>query len=121
MASYRGTTTYVRVYEELVRAAQYRGLTTYQDVAAMMGLLMTGNKMGREVGQILNEIVVDELAADRPMLSAVVERASGGPGPGFFALARECGRHKGHVTDQAFWKSELEAVYAAWRRPLPEH
>ena len=35
---YRGTTTYFRVFEELVRAAQYRGLTTYQDIAVLNGL-----------------------------------------------------------------------------------
>jgi len=28
---YRGTTDYIRVLAELVRAAQYRGVTTYQD------------------------------------------------------------------------------------------
>ena len=120
MASYRGNTTYVRVYEELVHAAQYCGRTTYQDIAVIMGLPMTGNYMGGQIGLILNEIVEDEMAAGRPMLSAVVVSSGGRPGPGFYVLARECGRLKTGVSDDAFWKAECEAVYAAWRRPLPE-
>jgi len=38
-AKYRRTTKYFHVMAELVRAAQYRGLTTYQDIAVIMGLL----------------------------------------------------------------------------------
>ena len=120
MASYRGSTTFVRVYEELVHAAQYGGRTTYQDIAVIMGLPMTGNYMGGQIGLILNEIVEDEMAAGRPMLSAVVVSSGGRPGPGFYALARECGRLKTGVSDEAFRKAECEAVYAAWRRPLPQ-
>ena len=37
-AKYRGTTLYFHVLAELVRAAQYRGVTTYQDIAVIMGL-----------------------------------------------------------------------------------
>lgn len=66
MSRYRGTTVYVHVLAELVRAAQYRGLTTYQDMAVIMGLLQSGNLMGRETGEILGEIVQDELNAGRP-------------------------------------------------------
>jgi len=35
---------------ELVRAAQYRGITTYQDIAAIMGLPQTGSHTGRQTG-----------------------------------------------------------------------
>ena len=45
---YRGTTKYFHVLAELVRAAQYRGLTTYQDIAILMGLPQSGNHMGRD-------------------------------------------------------------------------
>ena len=48
--------------------------------------------MGREVGHVLGEIVEDEVAADRPMLSAVAVGVSGLPGPGFYSLAQELGR-----------------------------
>lgn len=43
---YRGTRTYFHVMSELVRAGQYRGLTTYQDIAVMMGLPLRGSHMG---------------------------------------------------------------------------
>ena len=62
---YRGTITYVRVLRELVRAAEYRGVTTYQDIALIMRLPQSGSHMGREVGHILGEISEDEFQADR--------------------------------------------------------
>ncbi len=43
---YRGKPVYYRVYHELIQAAQYRGTTTYQDIAAIVGLPMSGSYMG---------------------------------------------------------------------------
>lgn len=120
VGDWRGTPAYQRVYAELVRAAEYRGLTTYQDVAVIMGLPLQGSHMGREVGRVLGEIVEEEIAAGRPMLSAAVVGVSGKPGPGFFALARELGRLADDQDEDEFWATEREAVYAAWRRPLPK-
>lgn len=84
---YRGTTTYVHVLAELVRAAQYRS--------------------------------VEEVAAQRPTLTAVVVGVQGKPGDGFYVLAKELGKMKGTENEQAFWERELDAVCTAWRRPLP--
>ena len=89
---YRGTTTYFHVLAELGRAAQYRGRTTYQDIALLMGLPQSGNYMGKEVGLILGEISEDEVRAGRPMLSAVAVGVNGKAGSGFFGLARDLGR-----------------------------
>ena len=50
---YRGTPTYVRVLAELVRAAEYRGVTTYQDIAVIMGLPLKGSHMAKETGHML--------------------------------------------------------------------
>jgi hypothetical protein len=114
---YRGTPLYYHVHAELVRAAQYRGLTTYQDIAMIMELPLSGSHMGSETGHILGEIVEDEVQAGRPMLSAVAVGVSGKPGPGFFGLARDLGR----LVDQdeaIFWAAERDRVYDAWRRPL---
>lgn len=119
-SKYRGTTRYFHVMAELVRAAQYRGVTTYQDMAVMMGLPVTGAHMGRETGQMLREISHEEVAAHRPMLSAVVVSVQGKPGPGFFVLAKELGRLRDGDEEQAFWQRECEAVYESWRRPLPD-
>ena len=46
---YRGTTKYLHVLAELVRAAQYRELTTYQDIVLLTGLPQSGSHMGKEV------------------------------------------------------------------------
>lgn len=115
---YRGTTTYVHVLAELVRAAQYRGLTTYQDMAVIMGLPVTGAHMGKETGQMLREISGEEVSAGRPMLTAVVVSVQGTRGDGFYVRAKELGRMNEGEDSQA-WEREREAVYAAWRRPLP--
>ena len=120
---YRGTTTYFHVKAELVRAAQYRGVTTYQHLAVIMDLPTRGNLMGREVGHILGEIVEDEVAAGRPMLSAVAVGVSGRPGAGFYSLAEILEKSDRDRTDQekaTFWEAERSAVYEAWQRPLPE-
>ena len=109
----------MRVLAELVNAAQYRGVTTYQDIALIMGLPTTGHRMGRETGAILDEISTDEVRAGRPMLSAVVVNTEGKPGPGFFRLAAELGRAAGGDADVEFWKRERNAVYEAWKRPIP--
>src|SRR5262245_14449274 len=116
---YRGTTTYIRVLGELVHAAQYRGFTTYQHLAVIMGLPINGHQMSAETGQILGEICEDEVNAGRPMLSAVAVGVSRKPGVGFYDLARQLGRQKGTGGELAFWLSEVEACYRVWRRPLP--
>ncbi len=117
---YRGTTNYIRVLAELVRAAEYQGVTTYQDIAVIMGLPLQGAFMGKETGHILGEISEDEVKAGRPMLSAVaVSVVTGKAGPGFFALAKELGRFNGDsAEEQNFWRQELQAVYETWKRPL---
>jgi hypothetical protein len=117
---YRGTTNYIRVLAELVRAAEYQGVTTYQDIAVIMGLPLQGAFMGKETGHIFGEISEDEVKAGRPMLSAVaVSVVTGKAGPGFFALAKELGRFGGDTAEeQNFWRQEVQAVYETWKRPL---
>ena len=116
---YRGTPVYVRVLSELVNAAQYRGVTTYQHIALIMGLPTTGHRMSGETGAILDEISEDEVRAGRPILGAVVIRTTGKPGPGFFRLAAKLGRAPGGDADMEFWERERNAVYEAWKRPIP--
>jgi hypothetical protein len=76
--------------------------------------------MGAEVGRILGEISEDEVRAERPMLSSVAVNVNGKAGPGFFDLARDLGRIHAGEDDATFWQREVEAVYEAWRRPLPQ-
>ena len=115
---YRGSTEYLLVYGELIKAARYRGLTTYQAVAEIMGLPLRGNYMGKEVGHMLGEISQDELDHGRPMLSALAVGVSGLPGSGFFSLARELGKlqERSKEAQRRFWEEEKAAVYKAWKR-----
>ena len=115
---YRGTTQYIHVLAELVRAAQYRGVTTYQDIAVIVGLPLTGNYMSKELGHILGEIAEDEVAAGRPMLSAVAVGVNGKAGSGFYDLARSLKRLREGDDELKFWEDEREAAYSAWKRPL---
>ena len=117
---YRRTTDYVVVLVELVRTAQYRGLTTYQDIARLVGLPMEGNYMGNKISQILGTISEDEVRAGRPMLSALAVNVGGKPGPGFFTLARDLGQLETDGDEAAFWAKERRTVYKVWRRPLPK-
>jgi hypothetical protein len=71
---YRGTTHYIHVLAELVRAAQYRGVATRQDIAVITGLPIKGAYMGAETGWVPGEIAEDEVAASPPMLSAALGR-----------------------------------------------
>jgi len=117
---FRTKTVYFHVLAELVRAAQYRGSTTYQDIAVIMGLPATGSHMGKETGQILGEISEDEVAAGRPMLSSVAVGINGKPGSGFFVLARDLGLLQPGEDETVFWQRQRDAAYQAWRRPLPK-
>src|SRR5690606_16340339 len=109
-----GSTTYFVVYAELIQAARYRGLTTYQKIAQLMGLPLSGSHMGRQVGQVLDEISKDEVQHGRPMLSAVAVGVSGRPGPGFAALARRLGRLADNADERVFWEQECRRVYDTW-------
>ncbi len=116
---YKDSLDYMLVYCELIKAAQNRSTIGYQAVATIMGLPMTGNHMARETGHMLGEISQNEHAQGRPMLSALVVRTSGSPGPGFFKLARDLGklRPATREEEERFWRGEIGAVYKTWRRP----
>ncbi len=48
---YQGSTQYLLAYAEIISAARYRGLTTYQAIAEVAGLPKSGNLMGRGSGR----------------------------------------------------------------------
>jgi hypothetical protein len=117
---FRGTVAYYQVLMELLRAAQYRGVTTYQEIAWIMGLQSNNGFMNAATGHILGEISEDEVHAGRPLLAAVAVGVGGRPSPAFYGLARDLGR-LGYDEDEAqFWRDELASVYEAWRRPSPD-
>ena len=114
---YRGTTTYNRVYCELITAARYHGTVTYQRIAQLMGLPIVGAHMGKQVGHILGEISEDEHLQGRPMLSAVAVGVSRKPGDGFYLLARDLNKLKDDSAKarELFWESEKTAIYEEWQ------
>lgn len=108
VSSYRVTRAYYLVFSELITAARYRGTITYQKIARLMGLPLTGNYMGSRVSRLLRDIAEDETAAGRPILSAIVVNAKGVPGKGFFDMARALDRLSGdsETAEQRFLARE---------------
>lgn len=108
------------VFSELISTAQHRGIITYQEIAKLISLPLTGNYMGRRIGEIAGEISTDEVQAERPMLSAILVNTTGKPGPGFFGLARDLGRLSSDERNDEtkFWDSEVNLVYETWKVPL---
>jgi hypothetical protein len=117
---YRGKVEYFAVYSELITAARYRGFITYQEIAKIIGLPLTGSHMGSEIGKLLGEVSEDEVGSGRPMLSAIALGVSGKPGPGFFALAKMLGRTVGSSKEQRqkFWEGERDTIYKTWKRRI---
>lgn len=103
-----------------MRAAEFRGLSTYQHLAVVLGLPIRGEHLVKEIGHLLGEISEDEVNRGRPMLSALVVSASGRPGSGHFYLTRKLGRLTGTKADEEeFLLQERQALYQTWQRPLP--
>jgi hypothetical protein len=111
---YRGTVVYDKVKAELITAARYRGVITYEDVAALMGIFTLGAHLGKETGQVLGDISEDEHRAGRPMLSALAVSVNGKPGPGFAGLALDLGLIASEADWERFWRKQCEEVYKLW-------
>jgi hypothetical protein len=116
-SKYRGTKAYFLAFSELITAARYHGVVNYQQIAQLTGLPLSGNYMGRELGQLLGEISEDEFLQGRPMLSALAVSSLGKPSEGFFVLARQLGKLKSEsgADEQAFRENECKAVYEIWK------
>ena len=116
---YRGTGEYFLVFNELVKAARHRGSATYQELADLIGLPVTGDYMGSELGHLLGAISEDQHRLNKPLLSAVAVKVDGLPGKGFFDLAKNLGKYSGSADrDQQhlFWETEIKQVYDLWKR-----
>lgn len=116
---YRGTKEYFVVHSELVTAARYRGTITYMEVARILNIHQPGGYMGKEeLGQILGEISEDEVARDRPMLSALAVSTAGEPSGGFFDLAQQLGllENNSPAGRKQFWSQTCRALYQTWQR-----
>ena len=78
------------VYDRLLEAARAGEFVHYGELAKMLGIDMDNPHFGAQVGKVLGRISEDEVAAGRPMISAiVVSKDTMLPGGGFFKLGQE--------------------------------
>jgi len=117
---FQGKKKFYLIYSELITAARYKGLVTYQEIAKLLGMPLTGQNMGRTIGTLVGDISRNEFNNGRPMLSAIVVGVSGFPGKGFYGLAEELGLSFEDTPEgrEIFWQEEREKVYEAWKVDL---
>lgn len=107
------------IHGRLVRLAQERRTTSFDEIAAMVGTDARGRLSPSRTRKALSEISTYEHSRARPMLSVLVlYRESNTPGPEFFALARTLGRYSGddEASERKFLASETLSVWNQWSR-----
>jgi hypothetical protein len=97
--------------------AERRILITYQELANALQILPPHSI--HRVTEVLERLMEEDAAADRPFIAAlIISKARGGlPGPGFFDCAQRLGRFTGDPDGQdarTFHAAELNAVFAYW-------
>jgi hypothetical protein len=112
------TVEYHLIYSELIRAARHRGTVTYQELAHVVGLPLTGNYMGKRLGAILGAISQNEYNQGRPLLSALGVTTAGKPGGGFFTLAQEFDllETDDPAAQNALWENQVQECYDTWQQ-----
>ncbi len=110
-----GTMEHQAVYERLVQAARVREFVHYGELAKMLGIDMDNPHFGAQVGKVLGQISEDEVAAGRPMISAiVVSRDTMLPGHGFFTLGQQLRQTDPGEDDMAFAIRQIRRVHDFW-------
>ena len=107
----------LRLRAHLVSVAMQGSPITYQEAA--VALQLTPPNTIQQITEALEQLMVEDAAADRPLIAAlVISRVHGGlPAPRFFELAAELGRFAGTATGPEAWlfhAVELKAVLAHW-------
>ena len=109
-----------RLRAHLQALAGLRLPITYQEAAK--GLLLSPPNTIHQVTEALEQIMAEDVAADRPFIAAMVisKRRGGLPAPGFFDCAARLGRFAVDATGQdawAFHAVEIDAAFAFWGAP----
>ena len=105
------------VYERLVKAARAGEFVHYGELAKMLGIDMDNPHFGAQVGKVLGQISEDEVAAGRPMISAiVVSKDTMLPGAGFFKLGQELHRTDPGEDEIGFAIRQIKRVHEYWSR-----
>ncbi|MBM3460292.1 MAG: hypothetical protein FJX77_17370 [Armatimonadetes bacterium] len=118
---YAGSREYYLVFSELLRAARYRGLVSYRELASLMGFPGRGPEVRREhleeLLALLGEIAREEFCHDRPPLGVLAVNGAGQPDLDFFYLLRELYEIDDWDPVQGFvefWEALRGEVYATW-------
>lgn len=107
------------VYQRLVRAARAREFVHYGELAKLLGIDMDNPHFGAQVGKVLGKISEDEVAAGRPMISAiVVSKDDMLPGKGFFKLGQELHLVQPGEDEIAFAVRHIRRVHDYWAASL---
>ncbi len=97
----------------LERTARDQSLATYADLAGLIRSVRL-EPQSPELARLLCERILEDVDADRPLLSSlVVGRRTNRPGRGFFAFARRLFRID---DDDEFWLAEVAASHGYYRR-----
>ena len=106
---------YQPVYDRLVQAARAKELVHYGELAKMLGIDMDDPYFGARVGKVLGRISEDEIAAGRPMISAiVVSKDTMLPGHGFFNLGQELRQTLPGEDEIEFAVRQIKRVHNYW-------
>ena len=103
------------VYERLVKAARAGEFVHYGELAKMLGIDLDNPHFGAQVGKVLGQISEEEVAAGRPMISAIVEDTML-PGAGFFKLGQELHRTDPGEDEIGFAIRQIKRVHEYWSR-----
>lgn len=97
----------------LIQVARRRGRIAYSELVPQIAALQLEPHDPR-LFHLLGEISVEEDAAGRGMLTAIVVHKNGDmqPGPGFFELAKSLGRNT--KDPLACWVCEFNKVHDYW-------
>jgi len=103
------------VRERLIQAARVGEFVHYGELAKMLGIDMDNPHFGAQVGRVLGQISEDEVAAGRPMLSAiVVSKDDMLPGKGFYKLGQELHLVQPGEDEIGFAIRQIRRVHEYW-------
>ena len=99
----------------LIDRARVRGMIPYSELANQITSIEIGAHDPR-LFHMIGDISIEEDAAGRGMLSALVVHKHGDmqPGPGFFELAKRLGRDTEDILE--CWVAEMRKVHAVWSK-----
>lgn len=112
---------HMEIYEKLVDLALGGRLTTYSQIAPLAGLSMDIEEDRERISDLLGEILRNEVANDRPLLTAIVVHKGNdnNPGEGFFSMAHQLGSFDGSrdaLVRLEFWVHEVGRVHTYWEK-----